>query len=430
MKAKSQYLKFTLFVMLYFTTTISFSQILISQGGTVNVTGGEIFYDAGGAAGNDGNTSYTITLMPANSGKAVCVDFTSFSSYESLEIFDGTSVSATNIGTLKGNYGTAYNAAGAPYNTGQPALGGVVQAELKPGIFCANNATGALTFRFTNSGASQSSGWVGTVSTFAKTTSGCTVDLISDKTSICPNQIVNLSAVGTIGSSALSNDFNTGVIGTGWNSTPGGVAFFSVLSCEPNGLYTTIKPDNTIFAWMQNVAAPRVLESNNFDVSNGGVLSFDFREASDDNGGNGCEALDDKEGIYIQYSTNNGASWTNMKLMFPSLESNFNASANIGAGTYVYKWNKTTLPIPLAAQTTSTKFRWYQHQCTTGSQDSWGIDEVKIIKNNPVTFTITNLTTNSIITTSNTTTVATSVNPSTTTSYRATITDGTTTCSH
>jgi len=122
---------------------------------------------------------------------------------------------------------------------------------------------------------------------------------------------------------------------------------------------------------MQNVVAPRVLESNGFDVSNGGVLSFDFREASDDNGGNGCEALDDKEGVYIQYSTNNGASWNNMKLMFASVESNFPSAANIGCGTYVYNWNTTTVPIPAAAMSTNTKFRWYQNSSTTASQDSW-----------------------------------------------------------
>ena len=100
--------------------TVSSQNILISQGGTVNVSGGETFYDAGGAAGTDGNTSYTITLMPP-SGKSVCVDFTSFSSFESLDIYDGTTTAATNIGSLKGNYGTTYNAAGSPYNTGQPA---------------------------------------------------------------------------------------------------------------------------------------------------------------------------------------------------------------------------------------------------------------------------------------------------------------------
>ena len=56
----------------------SFSQtILISTGGTVNVNGGETFYDAGGAAGNYGNSdNYTMTLCPTNAGEAVILDFT------------------------------------------------------------------------------------------------------------------------------------------------------------------------------------------------------------------------------------------------------------------------------------------------------------------------------------------------------------------
>ncbi|CCG53128.1 Protein of unknown function precursor; putative adhesin [Flavobacterium indicum GPTSA100-9 = DSM 17447] len=418
---------FVSILLLGFVINIKAQNILISQSGTVNVVGGEIFYDAGGAAGNDGNTSYTITLMPP-AGKSVCVDFTSFSSFEALDIFDGTTTAATNIGTLKGNYSTAYNAAGTPYNTGQPALGGVVQAELKPGIFCANNSTGALTFRFTNASASQSSGWVGNVSTYTNASLGCTVDITASPTTICSGNSVTLTATGAIGTGLLSNTFNSGTIGTGWNATPGGIIFTNVLSCEPNGLYTTKKTDNSTYAWMQNVAAPRVLESLNFDVSNGGVLSFDFRAASDDNGGNGCEANDDKEGVYVQYSTNNGATWVNMKLMFPSLESNVGASANIGAGTYVYNWNRTTVPIPAAAQTTATKFRWYQHQSTTGSQDSWGIDDVSIIKYNPTTLTITDLSSGTVVATSASLSTSATVTPTSTRTYRATISDGTTSC--
>jgi gliding motility-associated-like protein len=424
-------LNYSIILLVGLITQFSFAQqnILISQGGSVAVANGDNFYDAGGAAGNDGNTSYTITLTPP-AGQSVCVDFTSFNSYESLDIFDGTTVAATNIGSLKGNYGTAYNAAGAPYNTGQPALGGVVQAELKPGIFCANNATGALTFRFTNAGASQSTGWVGSIITYAKPTTGCNITISAAPTTICLGASTTLTATGTIGSALINNDFNASSLGAGWSATPGGVAFVNVLGCQPNYGYNTQNTDTSIFAWMQNVAAPRTLESNGFDVSNGGVLSFDFREASDDNGGNGCEALDDKEGVYIQYSTNNGTTWNNMKLMFASVESNFPSAANIGCGTYVYNWNTTTVPIPAVAMTANTKFRWYQNSSTTASQDSWGIDNVKIIKNVTSTITITDLLTNTVVATSNTTSAIVSVFPASTRTYRATISDGITSCSN
>jgi gliding motility-associated-like protein len=421
-------LKLVLFAFL-FSNGVASQNILISQGGNVNVSGGEIFYDAGGSAGNDGNTSYTITLSPPV-GQSVCVDFISFSSFESFDIFDGTTVAANNIGSLKGNYGTAYNAAGAPYNTGQPALGAAVQAELKPGIFCANSASGALTFRFTNSSASQSTGWIGNVITYAKPTTGCTVNLTASPTTLCLGSATTLTATGTIGSALINNDFNASTLGTGWSATPGGVAFVNVLGCQPNYGYNTQNTDSSVFAWMQNVVAPRVLESNGFDVSNGGVLSFDFREASDDNGGNGCEALDDREGVYIQYSTNNGTSWNNMKLMFASVESNFPSAANIGCGTYVYNWNTTTVPIPAAAMSTNTKFRWYQNSSTTASQDSWGIDNVKIIKNNPITLTIIDLSTSVVVATASTNTVSVSVSPTSTRTYRATISDGITSCTN
>ena len=199
--------KSNLFFALVFLTisSINGQNILISQGGIVNVSGGEMFYDAG----NDGNVSYTITLLPAISGQGVCVDFTSFSSYETLEIFDGNSVAANNIGTLQGNYGVAYNAAGAPFNTGQ-ALTGAIGAELKPGIFCSNNINGALTFRFTNINGSQSTGWEGNVITYVKNNVGCNVSITANPTTVCPGDAVTLTAVGAVGSSALNNDFNSG----------------------------------------------------------------------------------------------------------------------------------------------------------------------------------------------------------------------------
>jgi hypothetical protein len=56
-------IKFKLLVLIILFSNVIFAQnILISQGGTVNVSGGETFYDAGGAAGNDGNTSGSKTI--------------------------------------------------------------------------------------------------------------------------------------------------------------------------------------------------------------------------------------------------------------------------------------------------------------------------------------------------------------------------------
>ncbi|MBI3520654.1 MAG: hypothetical protein HY062_15045, partial [Bacteroidetes bacterium] len=50
------------FLYIAFSSKLFSQSILISTGGTVNVNGGEVFLDAGGAAGNDGNTNRSITL--------------------------------------------------------------------------------------------------------------------------------------------------------------------------------------------------------------------------------------------------------------------------------------------------------------------------------------------------------------------------------
>jgi gliding motility-associated-like protein len=422
-------LKSIIFILLViFSNNFYFSQstVLISQGGTVAVSNGDLFYDAGGSAGNDGTVNYTITLTPSVAGESICIDFTSFKSNGSLNIYDGTSTAATNIGTLKGDYGIDYNANGStPYGTGQINVAGVPNVA-SPGIFCANNASGALTLVFTKSG-TQSVGWAGTIISYIKANVGCNINLSTSPSSVCAGSTTTLLATGTIGSPLLSNDFNTGVVGNGWASTAS-VTFTNVLACEPNNGHATASIDNSTFIWMQSAAAPRSLETNAFNVSNGGYLSFDFRAAADDNGGNGCEANDNEEGVYVQYSIDNGTTWVNMKLMFPGPESSLGASASIGCGMYIYDWNKTTIPLPAAALTTNTKFRWFQVRSTTASQDSWGLDNVAITSIKTSTITIKNVTNNVVLATGTTSTLSATHSPTVTTVYESSITDGTTTC--
>ena len=421
-------------LVLFFCNTV-YSQILISTGGTVPVSGGELFYDAGGAAGNDGNTNYTITLSPATTGEMVCVDFTSFitemdswggiNGADKLEIFDGPTTASKNIGSLQGNYGNKYNGSSTngSWNVGQPAVS-TAAAELKPGMFCANNASGVLTLKFTNQNSDQNAGWVANIVTFVKATVGCNINFTAANTTICNGDIVQLTALGSVVSPSIQTDFNTSLLGTGWTASPGSLSFMSVLSCQPNNGFDSRNTDNSIFAWMQNTVGTRNLETNGFNVSEGGWMSFDFREASDDNGGNGCEALDDEEGVYVQYSINSGANWITMKLMFPGRES----GGEMGTGDYVYNWGTVTLPIPAGAMSTNTKFRWIQFSNSGGSSDSWGIDNIKVSTITTPTLTITNLTTGAIVGTSSISPYTVSVSPTSTTNYQASITDGTTTC--
>ena len=61
---------YSIFAILFIISTKTFgvATILISAGGTVSVNNGDLFYDAGGVGGVDGNTNYTITLTPAVAG--------------------------------------------------------------------------------------------------------------------------------------------------------------------------------------------------------------------------------------------------------------------------------------------------------------------------------------------------------------------------
>ena len=146
---------FLVIVALCMTMTGYGATVLISQGGTVNVNNGDLFYDAGGAAGNDNNTSYTITLMPAVAGEKVCVDFTMFKTYlgslggDVVDIYDGSTTAAPNIGSLMGDYTIDYNTGATPYGVAIGATG-TRPNYFSASIFCATNATGSLTIKFTN----------------------------------------------------------------------------------------------------------------------------------------------------------------------------------------------------------------------------------------------------------------------------------------
>lgn len=112
--------------------------VLISAGGTKTQCGGYL-YDSGGASGNyQGGESYTITICPTNGvvradlldiGLIKCLDNAgNVTGWDTLEVFDGNSVSAPKIGTLQVNTGSL--------NDGYVAS--------------VDNTTGCLTFRFTS----------------------------------------------------------------------------------------------------------------------------------------------------------------------------------------------------------------------------------------------------------------------------------------
>ncbi|MBK6346609.1 MAG: hypothetical protein IPF68_11875 [Bacteroidales bacterium] len=115
----------------------------ITNGSVTTCTG--LFYDSGGASGAyQNNENFTETFYPASAGAMVRMVFNSFnteSGYDYLRIYDGTSTSATLIGTYNGTTG--------------------------PGTVTATNASGALTINFTSDVSITPAGWEAAISCYS-----------------------------------------------------------------------------------------------------------------------------------------------------------------------------------------------------------------------------------------------------------------------
>jgi gliding motility-associated-like protein len=186
----------------------------------------------------------------------------------------------------------------------------------------------------------------------------CTVTIVTPTTSVECGDCFTLTAVGESDSVQLSEDFNGGAIGPGWSSSS--TPMFTN-PCGPS-------LDGTPSAWFGDVAFPRTLTTNAFDVSCGGEICFDLDFAGDD-GSSDCEDPDEiDEGVFLHYSINSGATWVEMNYFQPTSNK---------TGPY-YQWANYCFSIPLAAQTTTTIFRWTQPNATATFNDHWGIDNVNI----------------------------------------------------
>ncbi len=133
-----------------------------------------VFYDSGGETGNyQDDEDYTMTFMPGTTGSKLIVDFESFDveenatcDYDWMKIYDGSSASATLIGTYCGTD--------------------------SPGTLEATNTEGALTFVFHSDYSVNKAGWKAVVS--------CTeppllplADFIADQTNIDQGQSVQFT---------------------------------------------------------------------------------------------------------------------------------------------------------------------------------------------------------------------------------------------
>ncbi len=194
---------------------------------------------------------------------------------------------------------------------------------------------------------------------------------------ISAGESVEIGAGGTLNNIPLNNNFNSGGPGSGWEATT--AATFTNPSCAGSCL------DGTTFLWMGDASPhPRRLVSQNFDVHNGGWITFDMKYSIQGNAAP-CEGPDEpQEGVALEYSIDGGSTWSGIMYFHP--QGYFNVvnpgsagnSVASGATTPFTSWANYIFPIPPAAFTNSTKFRWNQDGSSGALYDNWGLDNIII----------------------------------------------------
>lgn len=203
------------------------------------------------------------------------------------------------------------------------------------------------------------------IGTTIEVSAQCSVEVFPDDTVTvyCGySDTITMSAYGNSGNHVLSNDFNNGTPGPGWEVTP--AATFT----NPCGT----GPDGSVCMWMGDATPnPRYITTVGFDLSPGAIICFDLRFAIQGEN-TPCEGPDlQDEGVYLQYSTNNGASWTNIHYFEPMSDPNLTS------------WQQYCFNLPVGGQTPDTKIRWYQDTVTNLQYDHWGLDNISITVDDP-----------------------------------------------
>lgn len=207
-------------------------------------------------------------------------------------------------------------------------------------------------------------------SVFGQTTV-CNISVSPMDTIICPGDSVFMQAVGSL-TGPQSFDFNTGTLPASWTVT-GGTNF-----SQPCG----VNSSGSNYYWASTAGVTPQIATPNFDVSCGGYIQFEMKYAIQGQS-SPCEGPDlANEGVSVQYSLNNGATWIDIIYYSPggfTLPANPNTSGSVASGPTAYtNWSTYTVPLPAGAQSASTKFRWIQSASSGSTNDNWGLDNIFI----------------------------------------------------
>lgn len=200
----------------------------------------------------------------------------------------------------------------------------------------------------------------------------CGINITTAPSQVCPGSSINLNATGFVTGSNYSFNFNVGVLPPGWTTT-GGTNFNNNI-CGPS-------LDGSNYFWASTSTSTPQIVTEGLDICSGGNLKFDMKYAIQSQA-SPCEGPDEAdEGVSIQYKVGAGP-WVEFIYYRPDGATLTTCPTGMypqASGVTIFTdWRTYIVPIPAAAVSTNTKFRWIQKNSSGGDYDNWGLDNIFI----------------------------------------------------
>jgi len=183
---------------------------------------------------------------------------------------------------------------------------------------------------------------------------------VQDTNVVCVGAQLQLNTTFPTGNVLLSDNFNNGTIDTAVWTSQGGLLTVGQ-PCTPNGSnYVNFDgPFNTV----------RYLESKDFSLANGAVVTFDLNLPTTFNAP--CEQPDPGNEEYLEYSVDGGTTWNQLKMFLNSFGQPFFGS-----------WGTFSATIPNPTNAALARVRLVQPTPDGTGLDNWNVDNFTVSDTN------------------------------------------------